>query len=555
MKKSIKVVFLAMVLTLSLGTITACFGGNNDDGGGNTNTEQGGNNDNGGNNGGGLSQVELPSKASVIQARQNVLESNVEGYDFTMNFGGTIAALGISATANAHYEGQYRHNKATNDVQFKRTTSGALLYDSTAYVYTKGAQKVQVKMNDKNEVKKISVVPNNDEDITLINKPIVAIVDALEVENLGEIQTCSVAGFDYEVGMNFSSDNRTLDRLCTALEGLGTSVSMKDVTVSNPFGGIKLLFNLDSDNKLEDFKISAEISFPVKSATATFSFTYEQHGATDSLTMPATSGLIMDSTAIGTEITAINASLADLKNDEDYSLDLLAENEFDPAWNKFATVDRYTGRLYKNTDDEDASKVWFNHSYKYNSHTEEDGAENFEYAIGNIESGEVYIASYKGSNTYTLIEDKTVDTQFDYMLAPALQTASNIDCIKKVTDGNKTTYYMYLNEAGTASVQDCILDMINSNTAVGVTKVENYFNSDYIVKEAEVVVEVIDGKVSNVKCLTELKYCPTGGEYTEYNITLTNTIELKANDKLSAAQKYKAPGKADGFIDNLESIL
>ncbi len=581
MKKSIKALFLAMALTFALSTVVACGGGSTtdsaNDNGGNTTTQDGntdsgtsngGNTDSGSDNGtsnGGntdngkndevLNQDTLPTKAAVIQARQNVVESDVEGYDFTMHFGGTVAALGISGTANAYYEGQYRHNKTSNEVQFKRTTSGALLYDSTKYVYTKGAQKMQITMNDQNEVKKVSVVPNNDEDILLINRPIVAIVDALKVENIDSVEVCSEDGFDYQVGMNFSSEHAVLDRLCTALEGLGTSVSMKDVTVSNPFGGIKLLFNLDSDNTLQDFKINAKLSFPVAGAAVEFDFTYEQYGANTAIEVPSTSGLIVEEEAIDTEIAAINASLVDLKNDDDYSLDLLAKNELDPAWNKLAIVDSYTGRLYKNTDDTDTDKVWFNHSFKYKSHTEEDGAESFEYAIGNLTSGEVYLASYKGLNTYTLVEN-TVDTQFDYMMTPALQSAANIDCIKKLVDGNKTTYYLYLNNKGMLSVQDYILDMVNSNTATGVTKVENYLDDTYLVKEAQVVVEVVDGKVSAVECLTELKYCPTAGDYTEYNVTLNNTIALQVNEKLDKAQEYEAPEETGGkYNAKLESVL
>ena len=104
-------------------------------------------------------------------------------------------------------------------------------------------------------------------------------------------------------------------------------------------------------------------------------------------------------------------------------------------------------------------------------------------------------------------------------------------------------------------MQNKILEIINSNDAEGVLDVNNYFNSDYIVEEAEIVIEMKDGKLVGMECLTELKYCPTGGDYTEYNITLTNTIEFVINDRLNKALDYEAPGKVDGFIDNLESIL
>ncbi len=582
MKKSIKALFLAMALTFALSTVVGCGGGatttdgNNDDTtqqGGNTDegVNDGGNTDNGTNNGGNtdngtddggnanddevLNQNTLPTKAAIIQARQNVVDAAVQGYDFTVNLEGTVSALGFSKTFVGNYDGKYRYNKTTNDLQFKRTMSGELLYDSTLYVCTKGDQKMEIKMNGDNEVKKVSVLPNDDEDVTLINKPFVAIVNALTTSNLLEVKKSTGTGFSYEVGMRFDSDNALLKMLCGVLERLGTSISFKGVTVTNPFAGVQLYFNLGADNTLEDFKFALDLSFTVGESEQKFTLTYAQRGATSAITLPSTSGVIVDDAAMSTEIAAINASLADLKNDEDYSLDLLAKNELDPAWNKLAIVDSYTGRLYKNTDDTDPNNVWFNHSFKYKSHTEEDGAESFEYAIGNLTTGETYLASYKGLNTYELV-NKTADTQFDYLLAPALQNVSNIDCMKKIVDENTTTYYMYLNSNGTATVQDYILDMVNSNTASGVTQVENYLSSDYIVKEAQVVVEVVDGKVSSVECLTEIKYCPTAGEYTEYNVTLTNTIALQVNEKLNKAQEYVAPEETGGkYNAKLESVL
>ena len=110
--------------------------------------------------------------------------------------------------------------------------------------------------------------------------------------------------------------------------------------------------------------------------------------------------MIIDKSAITTELNKIGGAVAAVKASSSYSLDMKAENELDPAWNKLATVDSYTGRLYKNTVED---KVNFNHSYKYKAHHEEDGGEAYEYAIGNMQNGDVYLASYKGKNTYTKV--------------------------------------------------------------------------------------------------------------------------------------------------------
>ena len=497
-------------------------------------------------------QVVVPTAEKIVYARANALQSTLQGYDFNINFSGTFGVLGIEKTLEANYLGQYRYNTTNNDLQFKRVTSGELLFDSTEYVCTKNTQKVQVKMNADNEVKKVSVVPNEDENLVLINKPFVSIVDHLVAEELKEIKKSEDTYYDFEAKLHFTSENPYINTLCGVIGNLGTSISCSGATFTNPLGGIQLLFNLDENEKLEDFKFTLTVNIPVKLVTVDLVLTYEQRAADTQIVIPQTAGILMETADISRELTTINNALTALKAEADYSLDLFAENEFDPAWNKLATVDSYTGRLYKHTD---GQNVWFNHSYKYKAHHEEDGAEAYEYAIGNIEDGTVYTASYKGKNTYTVTNEKTVDTQFDYMISPVLQSATNIDCAKILTKGTSKQYIFYLNQEGTISLQNTILNIINSNTADGVIPINNYFNTEYIVKEAEIVVNMEDGKILDVQCFTELKYCPTGGEFTEYNITLTNTIKLAVNKNLDKAQKYKAPGKADGMIDNLESIL
>ena len=535
MKKRLKFLSAIFALSLSLGMLTACdteeptaSSSSND-----TSTSS-------------SSVVEppetkgMPTAAQIISARENATTATIQSYDFTLNLSGTIGALGTSGTVEANYAGQYRHNQSTGDLRFKKVTSGALLFDSTEYVYTENQQKIKVIMNDENKVKKVEILSQEEEELTLINKPIIALIDSLNENNLSTVSESEAVGYDYQVGMTFSSNNAALAKICSLVGGMGTSISLKGVTFTNPVSGMTLLFNLSEDNKLEDFKVTASIDIPFGESTLPLNLTYEQKGTDSVISVPQTTGIYTNNADISRELSTVQNALTELKGEDDYSLDLLAKNEFDPAWNKLAIVDKYTGRLYKNTVD---GNVWFNHSYKYNAHSEEDGAEAYEYAIGNIQDGTVYLASYKGSNTYTELNNISVDTQFDYMIAPVLQASANMDCVRVET------------ENGTISVQNTILNMINSNDATGVVDVNNYFNTDYIVKEAEIIVEFVDGKITNVECLTELKYCPTGGEYTEYNITLTNTIELKINDKLSTAEKYEAPGKADGLIDNLESIL
>jgi hypothetical protein len=61
------------------------------------------------------------------------------------------------------------------------------------------------------------------------------------------------------------------------------------------------------------------------------------------------------------------------------------------------------------------------------------------------------------------------------------------------------------------------------------------------IKDAEFIVTYQNGVLKDIKIKTELKYNPNGGEYTDYNITLTNELELLINKKLSDASDYEAP--------------
>ena len=121
--------------------------------------------------------VTLPSAQSVVNARTKAKESNVNNYDFHLNLAGTVNIMGYSGTANANYDGKYRYNGETGELQFTRTTGGLLLYDATEYIALQGDSKLKVTANDKGVVRGINVMAADDEELLLVNKPIEALVD------------------------------------------------------------------------------------------------------------------------------------------------------------------------------------------------------------------------------------------------------------------------------------------------------------------------------------------------------------------------------------------
>ena len=99
------------------------------------------------------------------------------------------------------------------------------------------------------------------------------------------------------------------------------------------------------------------------------------------------------------------------------------------------------------------------------------------------------------------------------------------------------------------SIKDEITEIINSNEAEGVLDVNNYFNnSEYEIKDAEIIIEMKNGKIVNISITTKISYVSTGGEYSGEKVLLTNSIELAVNEKIDDASEYEAPKKTETSI-------
>ncbi|MCM1368663.1 MAG: hypothetical protein NC184_07655 [Roseburia sp.] len=500
------------------------------------------------------SDTPVPSKTQVVAARRRATESSTQGYDFTLGITGDFSVLGLGASLSGKYAGAYRYDADDDIVAFKRTTSGALLPDSSLYVFTSGDSRIRLTMNG-DKVKKLSVEIPEEQNLTMINLPIVSLVDSVKEANISEVQSQS-GSYAYACPLKFDSTNAACSLINQVMEKLETGVSFKGITLS--LNASKLYFNM-ADDKINDFRFAFEMKVDVKGVSVAVGFEYEQRASSTDIVVPSSAGILYGSSDISTNVTEINAALADLKNDPVYALHLTAVNEFDPGWNKLAVKDSYEAMMYKNTVD---SAVWFNHSYCYKAHSEADGRESYKYTLGNVNGADAenqgtWLISRKGSNTQEKEDGVTADTQFDFLTAMVELNASEIDCLKKATDGAETRYTLYLNRAGTSELQTKIIGMINTNDYGDVIAVDNYFNTVNSVKEAEIEIELTDGKIAKIDCKTELCYTPTGGEYTEYNIVLNNTVELEVNkpSHIEKAAAYEPPTRVKGGVFGLGKNL
>lgn len=487
----------------------------------------------------------LPISSQLVSARVQTNNASESSYKFKLNFNGSIEMYGLPFSANANYEARYKYNKTTNEMKFVKETSGLLLPDTKEYIFNSGINKINVKVNpDTGDVKKVSIQTEEDAELTMINIPFAAIIDALTDKNIIDIQKNEDGDsrFKYAAMLKMETSNGLLNGVLNAIGNLGTSVEIKNVQFSNPVSGIKLYFNY-SDHEFMDFKFAADIAFPVAGINTKIAITYEQFKDNQNIIIPNLDGFSVNRVDVNNTINSINSALEDINNDPTYSIGLKAINEFDPGWNKKAIKDSYEALLYKNTIiDGETDRVDFNHSYEYKVHTEEDGAETFKYTIANLQDGSVHKVSRKGTNQITAADELSLSTQFNYLFNAANITADDVDCVTKKENGELLEYELFLTKASTISIQNKILEIVNSNDADGVLDVDNYFDpSNYSIEEASIEVVITAGKLTSINVTTEIKYNPTSEEYVDEIIILTNVIELKVNEWYSYAEEYEAP--------------
>lgn len=490
----------------------------------------------------------LPTAAEVVSAIRSTTEAPEQNYDFKLNLAGSVSICAIqSPNANATYDCQYRFNSDTDALQFKRVTSGILLYDSTEYIYSQGDSRITVKMNEKNEVKK-EIVNYKDTELHLLNLPFSSLIGSLEADDISDI---AKSGSGYTAKIKISPENPALSKICGLIGKMDTSISLKGATFTNPVSGLDFTFSL-SGGKLSGYTVKTTVSFPVKAASAQLGLTYTQTANSAAIQLPAVTGFVTDKTEIGNILGEIEGKINELKASEVYSLDFEAVNEMDPGATTLATKDSLESRLYKNG-------TTFNNSYKYHSHHEEQGKESYSFTVGNIQDGTVYLVSRKGKNSYDPAPTLSLDTQFTAMTELFRYTSAAVDCLKQTTSGDTTTYTIYLSDDSIATLPESISAMLNKNTADGIVPVENYFNSeDHTIKEATFTVVVKAGKLDAMTLETEIKYNPTAGDYTENNVTLNNTLTLTVDRELDKAQGYEAPEKAEPNllgVGGLKNIL
>lgn len=465
-----------------------------------------------------------------------------QNYDFKINLIATLNICECVGSIYGNYYVNHRYNKIVNESVIKRTTSGELLNMLTEYISSTNAGTIKIAIDDKGEIKKVKICEPKADELYSFSNPFLAIINHIDINNLSEIIVVN-SDYMYKAKLTLSEDDEYVLKAISTIRKISAKVDLSKVSRTNSLKEIDFFFNMNDDKtKTTEFKICAELFFTIKGIDTKLIFAYEHRANMLDILMPNTNGFITDPSIIAEELRRIKNALNAVRNSATYSLKLETTNQLISDRDCESVINKIYSRLYKNTNNK---RIDFNQTIEYQLNAKSAKNERYQYTYGNIDDGSVYLVSRTDANELTAIENISVNTQFDYILTLASINADSIDCINKVVDKDRiTTYKLYINDDATMSIKEKISEMFNSNTNWEYDA-DNFFNNDsYLIDNSIMVIEMVDAEIKSIAVDTRIKYCPSGGDYVEEQISLINSIRIEFNTCFHKAAKYIAPQNA-----------
>lgn len=400
---------------------------------------------------GGESESSVDYKERFNVARRNTAAATIYQYNFDVK--AKIKFKDAVSFSPAQYSGTTYVKSDNPTTQFlqKRVLSGALLFDSTTYVYNVGTDLI-----------KISADENND--FSVINHETVDSVYDFDRFNFGQILKtlndenvlkAKKSGDKYLLSLhtNFSQDS-----LLGLLNYIDSSIILKALSAyTKSQWGVSFEVNtwatLNSDNTyISTFHFDASVN--IKN-TFEIGFELEQnfvkYGSGVSITLPTFDNTVTSETQVAQEINTVKTALLNskarstsyydykVKTTVDHGISLsnplgLAVNSTTKGYTKRQIVDDtvyFNNRLLVDSD------------YKNNDQYG-DLVKDYDSYRARLSTGDVYnvLDPKVGFNKYTLMEGYDNDTVDNYYMLPSESFLSfdNIKVVKKTTNSGNTTY-------------------------------------------------------------------------------------------------------------------
>lgn len=231
----------------------------------------------------------LISAEEVIKARTLAKEANNETYDFGLMFSGGVLGIDIKGV----YDGKYRGNKEAREIKFERTTSGTLAKPSTVVIEQTPDSKNRYLLDKNRELKKRKVVEPQKEDISMVNKPFVSLVNVLKAGNLKSITKSDKKAYKYKAILQIEklaalNNNPIFNFLAKEIVKHNKKIALISI-IWGSFKDVILYFNIDNE-KVEDFLLAAEVDLKIKQGLipvpVTIKFNYSQKYNDDEIQIP-----------------------------------------------------------------------------------------------------------------------------------------------------------------------------------------------------------------------------------------------------------------------------
>ena len=426
-----------------------------------------------GESGGGGSTPSTPSdpvtptvdyKETVSRARRNTFESAAYEYDFSVK--AKIKFAGAVSYSPANYSGTTTVKTDNPETQFlqKRVLSGALVFDSTNYIYNVGTDLIKISADE-------------NKDFSVVNHETVSSIYDFDKFNFGhilktlsdeDVLNAKKSGDKYVLSLH---TNFAQDSLLGILNYIDSSIILTALNAyTKSQWGVGLSINawttLYSNNYLASFHFDAYVSIKDKFEIGfELDQNFTKYGDYVSISLPSFAGTVTSESEVNEKINEVRSALNNSKNRStsyyDYNVKTAVDhgislsNPLGLAVN--STTKGYTKRqIVDNT-------VYFNNRLEVDSDYKNkdqlgDLVADYDSYRARLTTGEVYnvLDPKVGFNKYTLMEGYNNDTIDNYYMLPSADLLSfdSIKAVKTSTNNNLTTYQFAL-------TTDAVKDVLN----------------------------------------------------------------------------------------------
>ena len=393
-------------------------------------------------------------KETFNAARRNTTSAVAYQYDFDVK--AKIKFAGAVSFSPANYSGTTYVKTNNPDTQFlqKRTLSGALVFDSTNYVYNVGTDLIKISADE-------------NKDFSVVNHETVSSIYDFDKFNFGhilkslndsDVLKATKSGDKYVLSLHTDFSQTSL---LGVLNYLDSSLLLKTLnSYTKAQWGVGLIINawakLNSENQLSTFHFDAAVA--IKN-TFEIGFELEQrftkYGSGVSISLPTFANTVTTESGVTQEInkvkTALNSSKARATSYYDYNVKTAVDhgislsNPLGLAVN--STTKGYTKRQIVN------NVVYFNNrlevdsDYKNNDQLG-DLVKDYDSYRARLSTGDVYnvLDPKIGFNQYKLLSGYNNDSVDNYYMLPSVDLLSfdNIKAVKTISENSAKTYQFAL---------------------------------------------------------------------------------------------------------------